>query len=433
MARFVLFLILLVPVVVAGNWLIANPGRVQMDWLGYAIDMPVAMLATLFFVGCGLITLLVLLLVQIAGWPERRRARKRYRTLAKGLTQLTHGVTALALGDESAAQSALKKAMAALPNEPLPRLLTAQLLQRQGEHEAARTHLRALLNHESTAMLASKRLIEQHTERAEWDAAIELAEQVREDSPREHWLVVALIDLYARKADTRAMLNLTEGFQWQSPLSKDERHHFAGLAHYLQSRQAEPERNRRHALRHAVGYTPDFLPALLDYALLLLDENEPRQARKWLLSAWLSRPRSILIDPILRAVSDASPRAQQRLLRPYLTGDTLAHQLLRAKFQMQMNDHTAAEQLLESTIAREESREACLLMAELEKKLRGEEAANRWLSRAMRAPADEGWICNECGTLHARWEPHCKSCGVFDSIGYTRPEARITSVELATA
>lgn len=434
MARFVLFLVLLVPMVMAGNWLLAHPGTVALQWLGYDIEMHVAVLALLFLLGCALITTLTLMLVQLMSWPERRRARKRYRTLAKGLNQLTHGVTALALGDEAAANSALKKAIAALPNEPLPKLLTAQLLQRQGQHEAARTHLRALLNHESTALLASKRLIEQHSERQEWDQAVQLAEQVRADAPREHWLLMTLIDLYARQRNTRGMLQLSEGFQWQSPLSKDERNHIAALAYYLQSSQAPNERAQRQALRHAVGYAPDFLPALLDYANLLIDAGERRQARKWLLTAWLAHPRGILIAPILRAVEDASSRAQTRLLRPFLKdGASYDHLLLRARHALQLGDASEAETLLEQAIALEESREACALMAETEKALRGDEAANRWLGRAMRAPAGESWICNVCGTAHSGWQTHCDGCGAFDTITYARPEERITSVELTPA
>src|SRR5688572_30126603 len=127
MARFVLFLILLVPVVIAGNWLIAHPGQVAIDWLGYAIELHIAVLVSLIFLLCLFVTGAVLMLWQLTSWPQRRRTRRRYRTLSKGLNQLTHGVTALALGDEKHAEASLKKAQALLPNEPLPKLLSAQL------------------------------------------------------------------------------------------------------------------------------------------------------------------------------------------------------------------------------------------------------------------------------------------------------------------
>lgn len=434
MARFVLFLILMVPVVMVGNWLIMHPGTVDIVWLGYAITLHIGVLALMLLVLCIAVISVVLLLWQVASWPERRRARTRYRTLARGLNQLTHGVTALALGDEKAANVALKKAMLALPNEPLPQLLTAQLLQRQGDHEAARTHLRALLKHASTSLLASKRLIEQHSERQEWEAATQLAQQLYDDVPRERWLVQTLIDLHARQGNTRAMLSLSEGFQWQSPLTKEERNRYAALAYYMQSHSAENERAKRHALRHAVGFAPDFLPALLAYTDLLIDAGEFRQARKWLLAAWLAKPRGILIPAIVRSVEDNSPRAQARLLQPFLrTQQPYEQALLRAQHALALGEADQAETALEEAIALDETREACALMAETEKLLRGDEAANRWLARAMRAPSGEAWVCDACGTQHSAWQPHCNGCDAFDSLRYARPEARITSVELATA
>jgi HemY protein len=433
MARFVLFLILLVPIVMAGNWLVAHPGVVDIHWLGYDIELHVAALATLVFLIVLVITAVVLMLWQLASWPERRRARRRYRTLARGLNQLTHGITALALGDEKHAEAAIKKAVALLPNEPLPQLLTAQLLQRQGKQDAARTQLRALLKHASTSMLASKRLIEQHVEQQEWDAAAALAEQIYSDTPNERWVVLTLLDLYARQGNTRGMLALSEGFQWKSPLSKDERNHFAGLAYYLQSQATENERNERTALRHAVGFAPDFLPALVDYARLLIVSGEARQARKWLLTAWLKQPRAMLIDPILQSLEAAAPKAQSRLLKPFLNhGESHEHALLRAAHALAMSDPATAETALEEAIGLYESREACLQMAEAEKLLRGEEAANRWMARAMRAPASEAWICHHCGTSHEVWAPHCHGCGAFDTLAFMRPEARVTSVEVAT-
>lgn len=434
MARFVLFLLLLVPLVVAGNWLLEHPGEVAVTWLGYDIRLHMVVMAALLLVTCALVTCVALLVWQLTTWPERRRARRRYRTLSKGLLQLTHGVTALAMGDEKAASIALKKATAALPNEPLPKLLTAQLLQRQGNHDGARTQLRALLNHASTALLASKRLIEQHVARKEWEAAIALAEQLHADAPREQWLVITLIDLYARMGNTRRMLDLSEGFQWQSPLSKEERSHYAARAYYLQSPAAENERAKRHALRHAVGYDPAFLPAVIDYANLLCDAGEQRQARKWLLGAWLAQPKIILIRPILRTLDDTRERAQARLLKPFLAGNEQAsHFLLKAEQAMLAGEAEGAVEALEASLALEETRAACLRMAEVEKQLHGDEAANRWLARAMRAPEDEGWVCDACGHVHDGWQMHCEHCGAFDTIRFAHPEERITSMELATA
>ena len=430
MARFVLFLILLVPLAVVGNWLLANPGTLTVEWVGYTITMHTALAVLMLAVTCLIVVLGALALWQLFTWPDRRRARKRHRTLAKGLREITHGMTSLAIGNETAAEAALKKARGLLPGEPLPQLLTAQLLQRQGKHEAARGHFRALLAHASTAQLATQRLIEQHLMKREWAEAARLAEDARRDAPGDRWLALTLIDLYTRLDNSAAILALTEGWQWHSPLSREERHRYAAIGYLLAEKHAETPRGKLTALRHAYGYVPGFLPAALAYAEQLIAQDARKQARKVLLSAWEAQAAPVLIMPILHAIADANPRQQLRWLKPFLKrGDTATHRLLSAQQALEVGDYPRAKELAEAALQLEESKQACAIIAEVEKHLRGPEAATVWLGRAMDAPA-AGWICHRCGTLHAAWQAHCKGCDAFDTLGYARPEARITSIEL---
>jgi HemY protein len=430
MAKFVLFLILLVPLVACGNWLLAHPGLITLDWLGYSVTLHIALAALLFTLCCLLVAALAMLCWQIATWPERRRARRRFRTLARGLRQLTHGVTSLALGDEKAAQKALARASALLPGEPLPQLLTAQLLQRQGQHEAARKELRSLMKHEATAQLATHRLIEQHLADRDWAQAVALAEQVKQESPRDRWLILTLIDLYSRLGDSAQVLKLTEGWQFQSPLSKEERHRYAALA-YLQSARGKTDgKARLTTLRHAVGYAPDLLPAVIAYSEQLLAQGERKPARRLLRDAWLRQPDPLLIPLILSAIADETPRAQTRMLAAFLPAEREApHYLLEARHALAQDRPAEAEDHLERALRLEESKEACLLMAQLQKRLHGDDAANRWLERAARAPAGISWICQGCGHAHGEWQPHCEGCDAFDTLRHETPEARLTSVE----
>lgn len=433
MIRFAIFLLMLAPLALGIKWLLEYPGEVNVAWLGYDVTLHIVVVAFLLLLLSVLIALLSIGIWQLATWPTRRRVRRQHRTFTRGLEQLTRGVTALAMGDEEAAHTALKKALVALPNEPLPQLLTAQLLQRQGRHEDARLHFRGLMNHALTAELATRRLIEQHTANREWLEAITLAEQTRKATPRDRWLALTLIDLYARTNDAPAMLALTEGWQWQSPLTKDERHRYAAIAHYLAASHQPEARRKEQSLRHAVGYAPDFLPAVIDYAAVLQANDSPRRARKWLRSAWLASPSPLLIGPILATLADLSPRTQLRLLKPFLRGELSAtHHLLAAEQAMQVGAPERARTALEAALALEESKAACSLMAEVEKQLRGGEAAHGWLTRAVDAPASPGWVCTSCGSIHTHWQAHCQSCNSFDTLRFERPEARITSVELAT-
>ena len=434
MVHFLFFILILAGVIISGQWLLSHPGEVVISWFNYDITLHIAIAAALLLALVIIVIVLAISFWQLLTWGKRRRARKKYRTLESGLKQLTLGVTALAMGDEESAHTALKKAALALPNDPLPQLLTAQLLQRQGKHEDARAQFKQLMQHEITAPLATRRLIEQHVSTHEWLEATKLTEEARTEAPKDRWLILTLIDLYARDSNTTAMLALTEGWQWQSPLTKEERHHYAALAHYLAAVKQPDAHKKEQELRHAVGYAPDFLPAIIDFSDVLLAENQTRRARKWLRAAWEKAPSYLLIDPILSTIADESPRAQLRLLRPFLKGTAhVNHHLLSAQQACDVDDFERAKTHAEAALALEETKAACSLMAQIEKHLRGVDAANGWLARAVDAPESESWVCDHCGMQHERWHAHCTSCQHFDSLRYARPETRITSVELTTS
>jgi HemY protein len=419
-------------VIIGGQWLMANPGEMVIHWFGYDVTMHIAVVVLLLLTLAVLVAVLAITLWKVITWPKRRRSRRQMRTLQAGLRHLTLGVTALAMGDETSAQDALKKATIALPNDPLPQLLTAQLLQRQGKYDDARAQFKALMQHEVTAPLATRRLIEQHVQAREWLEATKLTEDARREAPKDRWLVLTLLDLYARDGNSTAILALTEGWQWQSPLVKEERHRYAALAHYLAANRERNDHKKEQSLRHAVGYAPDFLPAVIDYAGALQSQGQLRRARKWLRGAWESAPHLLLIAPILSTLQDETPRAQLRLLKAFQKGTPVAlHHLLAAEQACEVNDFARAKPLAESALALEESKAACSLMARIEKELHGNDAANRWLERAVHAPISETWVCDHCGEQHAEWHMHCTACQHFDSLRYGRPEARITSVELA--
>jgi HemY protein len=433
MIRWLFFIACIAALYYGGAWLLDHPGEVVVQWLGLEITLHIVALAAVLVLFSIVIGYLSVLLWRLGTWPARRRARKQQRTLKRGLEQLTRGVTALAMGDEKLAEDALKKATLALPNEPLPQLLTAQLMQRQGKHMDAQIQFKALMQHPSTAGLATRKLIEQHLQRREWANAMTLTQEARKTSPRDNWLTLTLLDLCAREKDATQMLALTEGWQWQSPLTKEERHRYAAIGHYLLAQQVENPRKKEQALRHAVGYAPDFLPAVVEYAQELLTQESPRRARKWLLEAWKKSPSSLLIAPILECLEHESPRAQARLLKPFMAKKMeAAHYHLAARHAMHAQEFARARAELEQAIALEETKETILLMAEIESELRSNQAANSWTARAVDAPTGTTWVCMHCGHLHATWKSHCDSCDHFDSLCYERPEARITSVEVAT-
>ena len=433
MIRWLLISVIVFGLYKSGVWLMDHPGQVMVDWLGFEITLHMTAIAIMFMVLVLVVGYISVLFWKLATWQNRRHMRKKHRTIKRGLEHLTRGVTALAMGDEAVAEEALKKASQALPGEPLPQLLTAQLLQRQGKHGDAHAQFRMLMAHPSTSNLATRKLIEQHVQRSEWAEANRLTEEAQATTPKDQWLILTRIDLAARMNDAAQMLALTEGWQWQSPLTKEQRHRYAALGHYMTAQQNDvPEAKKERSLRHAIGYAPDFLPAIISYAQLLGTQGNFKQARKTLLAAWRAQPTALLIGPILNSLNDEQAETKWRLLKPFMRdGETAVHAMLEAKLAIELEDFAIARTALEKALALEDTRDAMLLMAAVEIAMRDTHAANAWTARAVNAHAGSAWICQDCGDVHSHWQSHCEACGHFDTLKYERPEARVTSVEVA--
>lgn len=429
MMRWLMFIALIAGGYFGFGWLIEHPGEVNINWLGLAITLHITLLAALLIVFALVIGYLSVLLWRAATWPTRRRDRKEQRIFRRGLEQLTKSVAALSIGDDRLAEEALKKATAALPNEPLPKLLTAQLLQRQGKQAEAQAEFKSLIHHPSTAGLATRKLIENYMARGEWSEAERLSEDARKENPRDRWLIVTSLSLHARARRASEMLALTEGWQWQSPLCKEERHRYAALAHYLSATGMAQPRKQEQSLRHAVGYAPGFLPAVIAYAELLMEQHSMSRARKWLLDAWKSNPSLLLVSPILLSIAGETPRSQQRLLRPFLRGELSGiHHLLEAKQALAAKEFGRAKSALQQSITLLPCKESMLLMAQIETELNDNAAANSWTARAVDAPDDAAWVCSQCGHSADQWSAHCGSCQSFDTLEFCAPQPRSHSV-----
>lgn len=435
MARFILFLFLLVPIAAAGMWLMDHPGFVTVEWFGYEIRMAVALLLVLLSIVLFVTSWLALLFWQLLNWPERRGLRKRLNRTEKGLQYLTRSVTALALHDSHAAERSLHQALNHLPNSALPRLLAAQLAQSQGNSEKSAEHLRYLLADKDTSIFATRRLIDQRMQSKSYEEALALAMQAYQDQPRDHWTTYVLIDLYFRCGRLDDVIKLTTGWQFGSALSREERDRFASIAYYERAVKEMDPLAKVRALKHATNYAPEFLPAVILLAQHYMETGQSKEALKTLSRAWERESQPALMAMLLALLRPMTPRKQRRM------ASTLAARARKSAEAALLEAHIANEQgrfedaanLLQGAIANHDRKPLYALMAEVAPKVSGKEAdATTWLRRAMDAPSEPRWHCASCGALHAHWGLHCPSCGALDSSVWQQPELSKTEVQVKT-
>uniref|UniRef100_UPI0025C02674 heme biosynthesis HemY N-terminal domain-containing protein n=1 Tax=Elioraea sp. TaxID=2185103 RepID=UPI0025C02674 len=209
MRRALRILIPLVIAVAAALWLMANPGRMQLQSGDVTVDAPL----WLGGVALGLLLALVALTVKLftgfraALW--RRRVRRAERRREEGDRSLVAALAALAAGDGYGAQRDVARARKRLGDTPLTLLVAGHAARALGNQGAARRAFGALadvgppgafLGHRCLAALAVEK-----GDKDEAAASARAALAMRPDAP---WARSLVFDAAARAGDWRAALAL---------------------------------------------------------------------------------------------------------------------------------------------------------------------------------------------------------------------------------
>jgi len=431
MPRLFLFLFLLVPLSVSAIFVMDHPGIVTLYWLGYEIRIALALVLLGLLLLLIVVSWTVLIGWQFLSWPKRRRYKRRFQTMERGLHALSHAVTSLAMQDVKSAEKSLKQAMYHLPESALPRLIAAQLAGVQGNASKSGEHLRHLLGYKETAHYATRKLIDQQVKIGSYDDALRLAIEADSHHPRDPSITRSLIDLYLRAGRYRDVLQRTEGWKIGSPLSEGERRRLAAISHYFLAREASEPRTIYRELRHATHFAPDFAPATLALIDHLQETGQPARALRLIKQRWSDSPPAALVQKAL-ALIRALPSARQARFARHITAsarNSAETAYLRAGIAAGLGRHEEAAEILRRAISSHDRKILYALMAEISPQLDAANEETTWLKRAMDAPAEPHWHCKNCGVAQREWELHCHQCGALDSSLWQQQETTKTEIQ----
>ena len=147
---------LILLVLVAGalaSWLASQPGMLQLEWLGYQLEMRTS-LAVALIVVLGLIVIfadrLLRGLLDLPGLLGRNLARRR---AVQGHRALALGMIAVSAGEPAEARRQAARAQRLLSAPQLTDLLSAQAAHLSGDHRAAGRYFTSLTGNADTAFL----------------------------------------------------------------------------------------------------------------------------------------------------------------------------------------------------------------------------------------------------------------------------------------
>jgi len=427
-------------------WLAQSPGELVVHWRGYEIR-------TSFVVGAGLVALIAgagvylwQFLHGIGRVPssvfsllERRRERKGYLALTKGLV-------AVAAGDAREARLRSSQAMRLLGEGPLSQLLLAQAAQLDGDAEAARASFAAMLETEETKVIGHRGLFMQAQRAGEREAALYHARAALEAAPQTVWASDAVFQLQTLEGDwdgaaatldkmvSSHTIDRMEGRRRRAVVLTAKAQELVEETRGDGSESAKEKRAEAlSAASESADLEPAFAPAVSLTARLLGDAGKTRKAARLVERAWASSPHPSLFDAYVLIHRDMSAYDRERQVQR-LAGFNADHKeshLALAKAAIAARSWETAREALQPYTgfqkAGEPSRQVCELMAEIEEGQFGNRGRGReWLSRALHAPRDPAWVSD--ATVSEIWLPVCPRTGRFDAFEWKVPEPMIVPV-----
>ena len=430
MTRRVVFWAAAIAALIAGaTWLADNPGSATLEWRGWRVDSTVAVL-----IGVVAAIAVAAAIVYRAAWtvwrvPGRLLAWHRLARREKGYRVLTRGLVAVAAGEAEEARKLASRAEKLLGDPPLAKLLTAQTAQLIGDETAARKHFEEMLKQPETAFLGLRGLILAARNGGDEAAALNYARRAYALRPKTPWAATTLLDLQIRRNLWREALSTLEAAVRHGIFTGEDGKRRRVVVLLACSGAAGEAGEARAALdfaRRAGGLDPDFLPATLRQAGLLIGGGRKRQAARLIQDAWAHAPHPELARLYLSIHDEDDPIARMRRierLAAHNAAHAESHLALAAAAVEAGLWATARKHFDAAEAAGPRDGRLCRLRADAEEAEHGDtEAARRWLLAATEAAPDPAWVCADCGAAWRHWTPVCGRCESFASLAWATPE-----------
>ena len=426
-------------------WLADQPGDLVIHWRGYEIR-------TSFVVGLGitaLISFLVLFVYRLiatfmkspAGFVRFRADRRQKR----GYLALSKGMVAVAAGDAKEARWHAAQAYKILDEPALTLLLSAQAAQLEGDNQGADQYFKAMLVRPETELLGLRGLFVQARREGNKAQALSYATQafgLKSDTP---WAAHAVFELQVADNDFDAAAVSLDRMLKAQLVSRDEARRrravlLTARAQQLVSRDADDTVSEGAAQEatdcamEAVGLQPGFAPAAVLAAAQLRDQHKEKRALKVLEVAWLAGAHAEIGHALLTVLRDESAYDRLARIRQLLNigpaGLTLQNdeeRVLLAAAAIGAREFDVARDVLAPSLQDQPTRRVFELMADIEEGEFGHLGkAREWLSRALHAPRDAGWMAE--GRLYSEWVAVVPDTHAFDVLRWESPDAPRISV-----
>ena len=433
--KILLFVAIIVLLGLGAGFLLETDGGVQVTVSGteytfgplQSVIAALAMLTALWLF-LKLLSLLVATLHFLSGdetalsrYFDRGRERKGYKALSEGMMALASGEARLAMLKAARAEKYLHK-------PELTNLLTAQATEMSGDTQKAADTYKQLITNEATRFVGVRGIMKQKLADGDTETARKLAEKAFALKPRHEETQDVLLKLQAQANDWAGARTTLSAKLKHGSLPRDvytRREAVLALAEAQDILAGDASVADREEAIQANRLSPDLIPAASLAARSYIAKGKPRNAVRVLKKAWQTQPHPDLAAAFAEIAPDES--AKERVKRfSVLTNIHPTNpetRLVRAELSIVAEDFPEARRAMGDLLETAPDARALTLMAAIE---RGEGASDAvvqgWLARALTAPRDPQWVCDNCQHIHANWKPVCDNCDSFDTLSWRRPQ-----------
>jgi len=415
-------------------WLGAQPGMVQLEWLGWQLEMRTSLAVAILVILALALVLTDRLFRGLLGLPSwlgrnltRRRTESGHRALALGLMAVSAGEP-----EEARRQAARAQRLLAAPQ--LTNLLSAQAAHMSGDHKAAGRYFTSLTQNKDTAFLGHIGLARLALENDQPDQALAAARLALDLRPKSALAARQVMVLEAERGNWAAALPAHAVVAAAEGHDASVRHRLArqkaALAYLdaLAALEAGTDRKTRRAamasLEAAIEAWPEFWLAAVRLATLHEEDGSPRKAVKWLEKTFKSMPHDSLAAMLqtIWKVNDGGHVARLVKLMPKDGPRADEGRLVVATAAMLHGLVGEAGRLLDEIVPAHRDAAACCLVSRLAAESGDREAETEALRQAGEAPRPRCWQCAECQLVHDEWQGHCAGCAGFATLEWRRPD-----------
>lgn len=386
----------------------------------------VALLSFLFLLS-GLLLVLGVLLRGVLGlgqiWAFFRKMRFK-----RGLAALSETLIALAEEDGKRAMKAATKAEGLLDDPDLTRLITAQAAKLSGDEDKAARYYEKMAEDRDTSFLGAVGLMRQALAEDKTERALVLAERAHALRPKNAEVMDALLGLQRKKADWSGARETIRAGVRSGRLTRDVGDRRRAVLHVTEALEKEAAGDvaaaRQEALA-AVRLAPALPAAASLSARMLGEKGEKRGAARILIAAWRIEPHPDVAAAFAALEPGETPEARQRRFQKLFEASPESEEtrLLRAEIALAAEDYETARQALGDLPFAAPSARACALMAAVEQSTgAAQETVRAWLASAAAAPRGARWVCDNCGSVAAKWSYCCPRCDAFDALDWRQAD-----------